>query len=71
MQKKTTFPYKILKGLLRAATPTYRVEGAEHLSDQPVIIVGNHSQMYGPIACEFFSPVERYTWCAGEMMHRD
>lgn len=25
--------------------------------------------MNGPIACELYFPVHRYTWCAGQMMH--
>ena len=45
------------------------VEGAENLPAGPVVIVGNHTQMYGPIACELYSPRPRYTWCAGQMMH--
>ena len=34
------------------------------------MIVGNHSQMYGPIAGELYTPGKHYIWCAGEMMHR-
>ena len=41
------------------------------LPQEPVIIVGNHSQMYGPVACEWYLPRGRYTWCAGEMMHAE
>ena len=70
-KKKTTFAYKIVKGLIFACYPRFEVVGAEHIPDEPVIIVGNHTQMHGPLCCEFYSPVERYTWCAGEMMHWD
>jgi hypothetical protein len=45
------------------------VEGTENLPDEPCIIVANHSQMNGPIACELYFPGHRYTWCAGQMMH--
>lgn len=45
-----------------------QVFGAENIPDEPVLFVGNHCQLYGPIACELFMPVERYTWCAGQMM---
>ena len=34
------------------------------------MIVGNHCQMYGPIAAELYMPRPRYTWCIGEMMNR-
>ena len=45
-----------------------QVFGTEYIPDEPVLFVGNHCQMYGPIACELYMPVKRYTWCAGQMM---
>lgn len=45
------------------------VVGTENLPDEPVIVVGNHTQMNGPIACELYFPGKRYIWCAGQMMH--
>jgi hypothetical protein len=46
-----------------------QVEGVENLPDEPVIFVGNHCQMNGPIVGELYVPREPYIWCAGEMMH--
>lgn len=43
--------------------------GAENLPSEPVILVGNHSQMHGPIAVELYCPGSHCTWCAGQMMH--
>lgn len=40
----------------------------EKLPAEPCILVGNHSQLHGPIACELFLSDRFYTWCAGEMM---
>ena len=40
----------------------------EKLPDEPVVIVGNHTQMHGPIVCELYFPDNCYTWCAGQMM---
>ena len=45
------------------------MEGIENLTDEPVIVVENNTQMNGPICCELYYPGDRYTWCAGEMMH--
>ena len=45
------------------------VSGRENLPDEPVIVVANHSQMYGPIAGELYFPGKHYIWCAGQMMH--
>lgn len=67
-RKKPSATYLALRWLIWLFSPRMRVEGAENLPEEPCVIVGNHSQMYGPIACELYSPRKRYTWCAGEMM---
>lgn len=61
--------YRCVKGLIRAVYPPIEVEGLHHLPDEPTIVVANHTQMNGPIACELYFPGKRYTWCAGQMMH--
>lgn len=61
--------YRMIKWLVRVFYPQIEVVGKENLPAEASIIVGNHTQMNGPIACELYFPVERYTWCAGEMMH--
>ncbi|MBE6036601.1 MAG: hypothetical protein E7223_03115 [Clostridiales bacterium] len=67
--KKTSLAYKIIKFFVWLFYPKCTVEGAENLPEEPCIIVGNHAQMNGPIACELYFPGKRYIWCAGEMMH--
>ena len=47
------------------------IVGLENLPDRPSIIVGNHSQMYGPVDAELYFPGDRRIWCAGQMMHAD
>ena len=70
MRRKKTYPlYRVILWLIRLIYPRMQVEGAENLPGEPAIIVSNHAQMNGPIACELYFPAERYTWCAGEMMH--
>lgn len=61
--------YKVVKWLVKVCYPKIEVVGAENLPDEPVVVAGNHTQMNGPIACELYFPGNRYTWCAGEMMH--
>lgn len=65
----TKMLYKAIKTLVRVFYPKIEVVGAENLPDEPVIVVGNHTQMNGPIACELYFPGKRYIWCAGQMMH--
>ena len=70
MQKrKGAVFYRIIKWFVWLFYPKMEVVGAENLPDEPVLVVGNHTQMNGPIACELYFPGNRYTWCAGEMMH--
>ncbi len=69
MKRRISYPiYLLIKALVRLFYGKMSVEGAENLPEGPCIIVGNHTQMNGPICCELFLPVQRYTWCAGEMM---
>lgn len=67
--RKVSPIFKCIKALVRLFYPKLEVVGAENLPDEPALIVGNHTQMHGPIACELYFPVNRYTWCAGPMMH--
>lgn len=67
-QKPSVF-YQIIRYVVKLFYPKITVEGAENLPDEPVIVVGNHAQMNGPICCELYFPGDRYTWCAGQMMH--
>lgn len=69
MSKKRVCPaYRAIKGMIRLFYPKMEVVGAENLPDSPAVIVSNHAQMNGPIACELYFPGKRYTWCAGQMM---
>lgn len=61
--------FKFIKWCIKIFYPKLQVEGAENLPEEPVIIVGNHCQMNGPIAGELYVPNSPYIWCAGEMMH--
>ncbi len=69
-EKKTSLLYRIVRWFVWLFSPKFRIVGAENLPKEPCVIVGNHSHMYGPIGCEFYTPGPHYIWCAGEMMHR-
>ena len=66
--KKTTFMYRVLRWLVRLCYPKPRFAGTEHLPEEASIIVGNHTQMNGPIVSELYFPGKKYIWCAGEML---
>ena len=69
--KKTTWVYRVIRWLVWLFSPKYQLEGTENLPDEPCVIVGNHSHMYGPIEGELYTPGKHYVWCAGEMMNRE
>jgi len=68
-EKKVSPAFKAIKGMIRLCYPKMEIAGAENLGDEPVIVVSNHAQMNGPIACELYFPGKHYIWCAGQMMH--
>ena len=69
MESKRISPlYTIIKWLVRFFYPKTEIVGAKNLPDEPCVIVGNHTQMNGPIVSELYIPGRHYTWCASEMM---
>lgn len=45
-----------------------KVEGIENIPKEPCLIIGNHSQIYGPLNGELYYPGKNRVWCTGEMM---
>ena len=70
-EKKVSLLYRVIRWFVWLFSPKYRLVGAEKLPEEPCLIVGNHSHMYGPIAAELYTPGRHFIWCAGEMMHRE
>ena len=69
MERKRISPvYRFIKWLVRVFYPKTAVVGTENLPPEPCVIVGNHTQMNGPIVSEIYIPGRHYTWCAAEMM---
>lgn len=67
--KKVSPVFKFIKRIVKKVYPKMEIVGMENLPAEPVIIVGNHAQVRGPLVCELYFPDDRYTWCAGDMMH--
>lgn len=68
--KPTSFTYRLIRYGVWLFSPKWHLEGLERLPEGPCIIVGNHCQMYGPIAAELYTPGRHWVWCAGEMLHK-
>lgn len=66
--RKKSILYRLIKAVVKVCYPKMEIVGTENLPEGEAIIVGNHTQMNGPIACELYLPGIHYTWCAGQMM---
>ena len=66
--KKLNPLFKVVRVILKFCYQRTEVIGLESIPEEPLVIVGNHTQMHGPLVCEFYLPDNFYTWCAGEMM---
>lgn len=60
--------FKILRGFIKFFYPKIEMVGLENLPKEASVIVGNHSQMNGPIIVELYFPPKKAIWCAGQMM---
>lgn len=69
MKKKTAGLFRFVKGMVRLFYGKVEVIGLENLPEREAVLVGNHTQMNGPICGELFLPENCYTWCAGQMMN--
>ena len=67
-QKKNSIVFKVVRGLVALFYPKMKIIGDKNIPDEPCIVVGNHSQLHGPIACELYFKDNYYTWCASQMM---
>ncbi len=68
MKKLKYVIYKILYFFVDLFYKTPSFEGMENLPQEPCVIVGNHTQMNGPIIGELYFPGKKYIWCAAPMM---
>ena len=68
--EKMPLLYRMIRWIIWFVSPKYKLYGTEDLTEEACILVGNHCQMYGPIAAEFYMPRRHYIWCIGEMMNR-
>lgn len=72
MKKRNTFSYvcyRILRFFIWLFYPKTTVEGISNLPKEACVVVGNHSQMNGPICGEIHFPGKRKIWCNHQMMY--
>ena len=69
--KKKSKLYLAIRGAVKFFSPKYTVDGTENLPEDGYVIIGNHSQMYGPIASELYAPGKHKTWCVADMMDKE
>ena len=67
-KKKRNILFLLICALIRLFYRRPVFIGAEKLPEEPCVLVGNHTQMNGPIIGELYFPGRPTIWCAGEMM---
>ncbi len=67
-RKKPNMLFSITKKLVEWAYPKITLCGTENLPEEPFVLVGNHTQINGPIISEICFNDNYYTWCASQMM---
>lgn len=60
--------YTILKKITKIFYNNWQFQGLSNIPREPSVIVGNHSQIYGPIVAELLFPYPKCTWCTAEVM---
>ena len=71
VSEKKPWPFKVICRAVAAFSPKYRLYGTDRLPPEACVLVGNHCQMYGPVAAELYMPRPHETWCVGEMTRRE
>lgn len=72
MKKRNAFSYacfRMIRFFVGLFYPKITVEGLENIPADACIMVGNHTQMNGPICGELYIPGKRKIWCAHQMMY--
>ena len=68
-KKKKGIVYRFLANIVKLFYKKREFIGIENLPNEPTVIVGNHAQIHGPLACELYFPTKKRIWCIGNMMH--
>lgn len=50
--------------------PKFELVGEENLPESSCMIIGNHSQVYGPVSCELYMKEKFKIWCACDVMDK-
>lgn len=61
--------FRVIRFFVWLFYPKMTVAGQENLPEEACIVVGNHTQMNGPICGELYFPGKRRIWCAHQMMY--
>ncbi len=67
-QKKKGKFFLFLESMVRFFYGKKEFVGLENIPDEACVIVGNHSQIHGPLTAELLFPKKKYIWLIGHMM---
>ncbi|MBE5754608.1 MAG: hypothetical protein E7340_04705 [Clostridiales bacterium] len=70
MSKQKPRFYVFLKKTVAFFYGKKRFEIPKDILEEPTVIVGNHTQMHGPLMFELYYPKSKKIWCIGQMMDK-
>lgn len=70
-KKKGYWLFRIVRNTIEFFYPKPELIGLENLPEESCCLVGNHSQMNGPIIGELHLSRPHRVWCAGQMMVKE
>ena len=68
-RKKKPLFYRFSVSILKLFYKKRTFVGIENIPEEASLIIGNHAQIHGPLACEVYFPMNKKIWCIGEMMN--
>jgi len=67
IKKKKPLLFRIAVKIIKLFYKKREIIGIENLPKEPCIIIGNHSQIHGPLTSELYYPRKKSIWCTWEM----
>lgn len=70
IKPKKPLGFRFIKGTVKCFYRKFKIIGDEFILSEPVVYIGNHAQMHGPLFAELYFPRDRITWCSGDIMDK-
>jgi len=70
-KQKKGFIFRVVRKYFDITFPKMKMVGLENIPEEPCMIVGNHSQLNGPLTGELRLPFARTMWYSGDLTDKN